>query len=51
MGAGVGILELLGGLPDTGVHCAELATGTLRRALVDHLAHRNAPWKKGYRKT
>ncbi|MCK7511918.1 MAG: CGGC domain-containing protein [Desulfobacterales bacterium] len=22
-----------------------------RRALADHLAHRNAPWKKGYRKT
>jgi hypothetical protein len=47
MGAGAGILELLGGLPDTGVHCAELAAETLRRALADHLAHRNAPWKKG----
>lgn len=46
-----GILELLGGLPDADVHCAELAAETLRRALADHLAHRNATWKKGYRKT
>jgi nitrogen fixation NifU-like protein len=45
-----GILELLGGLPEADVHCAELAAETLRRALADHLANRNAPWKKGYRK-
>jgi len=45
-----GILELLGGLPEADVHCAELAAETLRRALADHLAHRNAPWKKDYRK-
>jgi len=46
-----GILELLGGLPEADVHCAELAAETLRRALADHLTHRNAPWKKDYRKT
>jgi len=46
-----GILELLGGLPEADVHCAELAAETLRRALADHLANRNSPWKKGYRKT
>ncbi len=45
-----GILELLGGLPEADVHCAELAAETLRRALADHLANRNAPWKKGYPK-
>jgi nitrogen fixation NifU-like protein len=45
-----GILELLGGLPEEDVHCAELAAETLRRALADHLAHRNASWKKSYRK-
>jgi nitrogen fixation NifU-like protein len=46
-----GILELLGGLPEGDVHCAELAAETLRRALADHLANRGASWKKGYRKT
>lgn len=45
-----GILELLGGLPETDVHCAELAAETLRRALADHLSNRNSPWKKGYPK-
>ncbi|RPJ02164.1 MAG: iron-sulfur cluster assembly scaffold protein [Candidatus Aminicenantes bacterium] len=45
------ILELLGGLPETDVHCAELAAETLRRALADHLANRNSAWKKGYRRT
>jgi nitrogen fixation NifU-like protein len=46
-----GILELLGGLPEADVHCAELAAETLRRALADHLTQRGAAWKKGYRKT
>ena len=46
-----GILELLGGLPEADVHCAELAAETLRRALADFLSHRHEPWKKGYRKT
>lgn len=45
-----GILELLGGLPEGDVHCAELAAETLRRALADYLAHRNEPWKNQYRK-
>lgn len=44
------ILELLGGLPETDAHCAELAAETLRRALADHLANRRSPWKKSYRK-
>jgi nitrogen fixation NifU-like protein len=45
-----GILELLGGLPEADVHCAELAAETLRRALADALANRGPTWKKGYRK-
>jgi nitrogen fixation NifU-like protein len=45
-----GILELLGGLPEPDVHCAELAAETLRRALADHLTNRGSPWKKSYRK-
>jgi nitrogen fixation NifU-like protein len=46
-----GILELLGGLPEGDVHCAELAAETLRRALADYLAHKNEPWKKNFRRT
>ena len=46
-----GILELLGGLPEADVHCAELAAETLRRALADSLANKNTPWKAPYRKT
>jgi len=45
-----GILEVLGGLPEADVHCAELAAETLRRALADYLAHKNEPWKSSYRK-
>lgn len=44
-----GILEVLGGLPEADVHCAELAAETLRRALADHLATKKDPWKKNYR--
>jgi nitrogen fixation NifU-like protein len=42
------ILEMLGGLPEADVHCAQLAAETLRRALADclnkknHKTHRNA---------
>lgn len=46
-----GILELLGGLPETDVHCADLAAETLRRSLADALANRSTSWKRDYRKT
>ncbi|MFZ2055146.1 MAG: iron-sulfur cluster assembly scaffold protein [Candidatus Aminicenantales bacterium] len=45
------ILKVLGGLPESDVHCAQLAAETLRRALADYLHRRNALWKKNYRKT
>ena len=45
------IINVLGGLPEADVHCAELAAETLRRALADHLYQKNTPWKKNYRKT
>lgn len=44
------ILRILGGLPESNVHCAQLAAETLRRALADCLCHKSAPWKKNYRK-
>ena len=45
------ILKVLGGLPESDVHCAQLAAETLRRAFADYLHQKNAPWKKNYRKT
>jgi nitrogen fixation NifU-like protein len=46
-----GILKVLGGLPESDVHCAQLAAETLRRALADYLHQKSTPWKKIYRKT
>jgi len=44
------LLRQLGGLPEADVHCAQLASETLRRALADCLYHKKSPWKKHYRK-
>ena len=44
------ILEALGGLPEESVHCALLASNTLKAACRDYLAMRNEPWKRVYRK-
>lgn len=44
------ILKQLGGLPEGNVHCAQLASESLRRALADYLHHKKSPWKKQYRK-
>lgn len=44
------ILKQLGGLPESDLHCAQLAAETLRRALADYLYQKRAPWKKHYRK-
>lgn len=45
------ILKRLGGLPESDVHCAQLAAETMRRALADCLYQRKTPWKKHYRRT
>jgi nitrogen fixation NifU-like protein len=45
------ILKKLGGLPESDIHCAQLASETLRRALADLLNHKRSPWKKHYRRT
>ncbi len=44
------VLDALGGLPDESVHCALLASNTLKQAIQDYLAYRNEPWKRAYRK-
>lgn len=43
------ILEELGGLPDESIHCALLASDTLRGALTDYLASKNEPWRRLYK--
>ena len=43
------ILKVLGGLPESDVHCAQLAAETLRRALADYLGQTDASWKNKYR--
>ena len=40
------ILEILGGLPDPDVHCAQLAAETMRKALADYLSRKTGAWKK-----
>jgi nitrogen fixation NifU-like protein len=44
------ILDALGGLPDESLHCALLASNTLREAIRDYLILRREPWKKAYRR-
>lgn len=44
------ILGRLGGLPEGNVHCAQLASETMRHALADYLQQRKSSWKKPYRK-
>jgi nitrogen fixation NifU-like protein len=44
------ILEELGGLPEESIHCALLASNTLREALSDYLSTSNEPWRRLYKK-
>jgi len=44
------ILDTLGGLPEESLHCALLATNTLKEAIKDHLASKNEPWKRAYKR-
>ena len=45
------VLNALGGLPEESIHCALLATDTLKEAIKDYLDNRNEPWKKAYKKS
>jgi nitrogen fixation NifU-like protein len=44
------ILDALGGLPEDDLHCALLATDTLKEAIKDYLASKREPWKRAYRR-
>jgi len=43
------VLSALGGLPEESLHCALLATETLKEAIKDYFALKEEPWKKAYR--
>ena len=43
------VLNRLGGLPDESVHCALLASNTLKAAIRDFISLKNAPWKRAYK--
>ncbi|MEW6034324.1 MAG: iron-sulfur cluster assembly scaffold protein [Chloroflexota bacterium] len=38
----------LGGLPEDHVHCAGLASSTLKKAVAEYLNTRREPWKRSY---
>lgn len=44
------ILENLGGLPEESIHCALLASNTLKEALTDYLTSKDEPWRRFYKK-
>ena len=44
------ILEQLDGLPEESIHCALLASDTLRASLTDYIQSKNQPWRKLYKK-
>lgn len=44
------ILEAFGGLPEESVHCALLASNSLKAAVNDYLSLKSEPWKATYRK-
>ncbi|MFC2000826.1 iron-sulfur cluster assembly scaffold protein, partial [Chloroflexota bacterium] len=44
------VLDALGGLPEDSVHCALLATNTLKAAVRDYLTSWKEAWKRAYRK-
>ena len=42
------LIEALGGLPEDHVHCAGLASQTLKRAVLEYMNLKKEPWKKVY---
>jgi len=40
----------LGGLPENHIHCAGLASLTLKKVIIEYMNLQREPWKKAYRK-
>ena len=44
------IAKSLGGLPEDHIHCAGLASLTLKKAVLEYMSLQREPWKKAYSK-
>ena len=44
------VLDALGGLPEESIHCALLASNTLKEAIRNYLAFEKEPWKRAYQR-
>jgi nitrogen fixation NifU-like protein len=44
------IVRSLGGLPSDHIHCAGLASLTLKKAIIEYMNLQKEPWKRAYRK-
>lgn len=44
------IVRSLGGLPEESVHCAGLASTTLKKAIIEYMNLQKEPWKRAYKK-
>ena len=44
------ILDELGGLPEESLHCALLASNTLKQAILDYYEYSRDKWKRSYKK-
>jgi nitrogen fixation NifU-like protein len=44
------IARNLGGLPDDHIHCAGLASLTLKKAIVEYMNLQKEPWKRAYKR-
>ncbi len=45
------LIEALGGLPEDHVHCAGLASLTLKKAVLQYMTVEKEPWKKVYKES
>jgi len=45
------IAKSLGGLPDDHIHCAGLASLTLKKVIIEYMNLEKEPWKKFYRRS
>jgi nitrogen fixation NifU-like protein len=45
------IARSLGGLPDDHIHCAGLASLTLKKAIIEYMNLQKEPWKRAYRRS
>ena len=45
------VSESLGGLPEDHIHCAGLASLTLKKVIIEYMNLQREPWKKAYKRS